>query len=70
MPLKLKGVASEAIILLSRARHSESVFLIIKTLYSVQQEPSHTTENRQFWHMTELFPFLLASFMKMKDQQT
>lgn len=70
MPHKLKCVASRAIILLSRARHSERVFPIFKTLLSVQQEPSHTTENGQFRHMTELFPFLLASFMKMKHQQT
>lgn len=70
MPFKRKCVASEAAVLLSRARHSESVFLIYKTLSSVQQEPSYTTENWQFWHMIELFLFLLASFMKVKHQQT
>lgn len=53
-----------------QGKASESVFLIFKTLSSVQQEPSYTTENWQFWHMIELFLFLLASFMKVKHQQT
>lgn len=44
MPLKLKCVAPEAIILLSKAKYSGNTFPIFKHLYSVQQETSHTTE--------------------------
>lgn len=47
MPLKLKCVASKAIIWLSRAKHSEVISPISKKHFSLNKKASHTTGNGQ-----------------------